>query len=84
MMRQYKQALLGTFQESVRSYYNVFVPHDSTNFSWRSVWRNKALLRVMFFGSTDTLGKILTMDNFRKRHFVVVEWGISELLFTPL
>jgi hypothetical protein len=32
------------------------------------------LLRVTFFAWTTTIEKILTMDNLRKRHVIVVEW----------
>jgi hypothetical protein len=34
---------------NVKSYYNILVLHESTPFPWRSIWQNKALLRVVFF-----------------------------------
>ena len=46
--------------------YNVFVPHDSDPFPWRSIWRNKVPSRVVFFVWLAALGKILTLDNLRK------------------
>lgn len=39
-----------------------------------SIWRNKAPLRVLFFDWLAALEKILTVDNLRKWHFIVVEW----------
>jgi hypothetical protein len=37
------------------------------------VWRTKAPLRAAFFAWSAALGKILTMDNLRKRHVIVVD-----------
>jgi hypothetical protein len=53
---------------NVRSYYNALALHDNTPFSWKSILRNKAPMRVAFFAWSAILGKILTMDNLRKRH----------------
>jgi hypothetical protein len=58
----------------VRTFYNVLIPHDSTPFPWRYIWRSKAHLRVTFLAWSTTLGKILTLDNLRKRHIIVVDW----------
>jgi hypothetical protein len=58
----------------VRSFYNVLIPHDNTHFPWRCIWRSKAPLRVAFFAWSAALGKILTLDNLRKRHIIVVDW----------
>ena len=38
------------------------------------VWQSKVPPRVAFFSWTVALGKILTIDNLWKRHFVVLEW----------
>ena len=38
------------------------------------IWKVKVPLRVNFFVWTVTLGKILTLDNLRKRGIIVVEW----------
>ena len=38
------------------------------------MWQSKVPPRVAFFSWTAALGKILTIDNLRKRHFVVLEW----------
>jgi hypothetical protein len=58
----------------VKSFYNVLVPHDSTHFPWRSIWQNKAPLRVVFFSWSAVLGKILIIYNLRKQHLIVVDW----------
>jgi hypothetical protein len=54
--------------------YNALAPHDSTPFPWKSIWRNKAHSRILFFALLAALGKILIMDNLRKRHVTVVDW----------
>jgi hypothetical protein len=59
---------------NVRSYYNVLIPHDITHFHWKSILWNKVPLRVTFFAWSAILGKILTMDNLRKRHVIVIDW----------
>ena len=59
----------------VKSYYNALVPYDYTHLPWRSIWSNKAPLRVVFFAWLPALEKILTMDNLRKRHAIVVDWS---------
>jgi hypothetical protein len=60
----------------VKSYYNVLVPHNSIHFPWKSIWRNKAPLRVVFFFWSAALGKILMMDSFRKQHVIMVDWCV--------
>jgi hypothetical protein len=53
----------------VRLFYNVLIPHDNTP------WRSKAApLRVTFFSWSAALGKILTLNNLRKWHIIVVDW----------
>lgn len=58
----------------VRSFYNVLVPLDGTPFLWKSIWRDKAPTRVVFFAWLTALGKISTTNNLRKRHIIVVDW----------
>ncbi|XP_059629362.1 uncharacterized protein LOC132271881 [Cornus florida] len=48
-----------------------FIGHD---FPWKSIWCSKAPLRIAFFVWTATLGKILTLDNLRKRGNTIVNW----------
>jgi hypothetical protein len=55
----------------VRSFYNILVFHDSTPFPWKSIWRNRAPLRVVFFAWTVTLGKIFTIGNLRKQNVIM-------------
>jgi hypothetical protein len=58
----------------VRFFYNVPFPHDSIHFHWRYIWCSKAPLRVTFFAWSAALGKILTLDNLRKRNIIVIDW----------
>jgi hypothetical protein len=51
----------------VRSFYFALAPVEPIPFPWKSIWRTKAPPRVAFFVWTAVLGKILTMDNLRKR-----------------
>ena len=55
-------------------YYHSLSPSTVTPFPWKMVWQSKVPPRVAFFSWTMALGKILTIDNLRKRHFVVLEW----------
>jgi hypothetical protein len=61
----------------VKSYYQV-LSHPSSNvrasFPWKGIWKVKAPPRVAFFVWTAILGKILTLDNLRKRNIIVMEW----------
>jgi hypothetical protein len=56
----------------VKSYYRVLSPTGVTTFPWKSIWRSKAPPRVAFFAWTAACGKILTVDNLRRRGMVVV------------
>jgi hypothetical protein len=51
----------------VKSFYTRLISQDCLPFPWKSIWRVKAPARVAFFVWTAALGKILTMDNLRKR-----------------
>ena len=57
----------------VRSYYHVLSIPTRYHFPWKSIWRVKTPLRVSFFVWT-ALGKILTLDNLKKRNVVLVDW----------
>jgi hypothetical protein len=46
------------------------LPNIDSSFPWKSNWRSKAPFRVTFFTWTTFLGKILTLDNLRKRHMI--------------
>jgi hypothetical protein len=58
----------------VKSFYNVMGCHDGFRFPWKSVWRTKVPLRVVFFVWLVALGNIFTVDNLRKHHVIVVDW----------
>jgi hypothetical protein len=59
----------------IKSYYNVLVPYDYNHLPWRSIWWNKVPLRAVSFACSLALEKILTMDNLRKQHAIVVDWS---------
>jgi hypothetical protein len=61
-----------------------------TGFPWKCVWRTQAPSRAAFFSWSVALGKILTLDNLRKRHVIVInrcfmckktEESVDHLLF---
>jgi hypothetical protein len=64
----------------VRSYFGVLSPvsdryEDGCSFfPWKGIWKVKVPLRVSFFVWTASLGKILTLDNLRKRGLIVMDW----------
>jgi hypothetical protein len=58
----------------VSSFYKVLVCNGGIHFPWKSIWQTKVPLRAAFFAWLAALGKILTMDNLRKRHVIVVDW----------
>ena len=58
----------------VRLYYLVLSPADGVLFPWKCIWKPKAPPRVIFFIQTVALGKILTADNLRRRHVLLVSW----------
>ena len=46
----------------------------SYSFPWKSIWKVKVPVKVSFFVWTAALGRILTVDNLRKRGLIVVDW----------
>ena len=58
----------------VCSYYRTLTPLGVENFLWKRIWKPKVPPQVAFFIWTTTLGKILIVDNLRKRHIIVVCW----------
>ena len=58
----------------VRGFYLSFYPPTLTSFPWRMVWQSKVPPRVAFFSWSASLGKILTIDNLRKRRIIVLNW----------
>ena len=61
-----------TFQ--VKSYYKTLTSNGEACFPWKSIWKAKVPPRVAFFSWTATLGRILTADNLRRRHVIIVSW----------
>jgi hypothetical protein len=59
---------------NVRSFYNSLVRNDGTPYCWKSIWWIKVPFREVFFASSAALRKILTMDNLRKWHVIVVNY----------
>ena len=57
----------------VSNFYLSFYP-PTFYFPWRLVWQSKVSPRVAFFSWSTSLGKILTIDNIRKRHIIVLDW----------
>jgi hypothetical protein len=55
------------------SFYKVLTCKEEDPFSRRSIWRTKIPLKVAFFAWLAALGKILTLDNLRKRHVIVID-----------
>jgi hypothetical protein len=56
---------------------NSFAERDEKGsylFPWKSIWKVIVLVRVSFFVWMAALGRILTVDNLRKRGLIVVDW----------
>ena len=51
----------------VRGYYSSFYPLNLVSFPWKMIWQSKVPPKVVFFSWSASLGKILTIDNLRKR-----------------
>jgi hypothetical protein len=59
----------------VWSFYQMLSSTPSgSSFAWKIIWRMKVPSRVSFFGQTMALGKILILDNLRKRKVIAVDW----------
>ena len=59
---------------SVKEYYCCMSMASSDPFPWKSIWQAKVPPRVAFFSWTAALGKLLTIDNLRRRHLIIVDW----------
>uniref|UniRef100_A0A2N9IIB8 Reverse transcriptase zinc-binding domain-containing protein n=1 Tax=Fagus sylvatica TaxID=28930 RepID=A0A2N9IIB8_FAGSY len=58
----------------VKSYYKALIRSAQSPFPWRNVWKVKFPTRIAFFTWTAALGKILTIDNLRKRKVIITDW----------
>ena len=56
----------------MRSFYKILTHNETICFPWRSVWWTNAPLRVGFFVWTAVLGKVLILDNLRKRQLIMI------------
>uniref|UniRef100_A0A2N9J9F5 Reverse transcriptase domain-containing protein n=1 Tax=Fagus sylvatica TaxID=28930 RepID=A0A2N9J9F5_FAGSY len=59
---------------SVSSFYKCLLLSASRDFPWKSVWKPRVPSKVNFFIWTASLGKVLTIDNLRKRQLVIMDW----------
>jgi hypothetical protein len=46
---------------------------EGSRFPWKSVWRTQAPSRAAFFAWSAALSKILTVDNLRKMHVIIMD-----------
>ena len=58
----------------VKSYYRALLPNTDCSVPWKCIWKTKAPPRVAFFVWAAALGHILTTDNLRRRHVIVLDW----------
>ncbi len=59
---------------SVNSFYRRLISPAHRCYPWKSVWKPLAPSKVNFFIWTSSLGKVLTIDNLRKRQMVLLDW----------
>uniref|UniRef100_A0A2N9HVB8 N-acyl-aliphatic-L-amino acid amidohydrolase n=1 Tax=Fagus sylvatica TaxID=28930 RepID=A0A2N9HVB8_FAGSY len=59
---------------TVGSYYRALSGTYHGSFPWKMIWKSRAPPRVAFFVWTATLGRILTIDNLRRRNVMVLDW----------
>jgi hypothetical protein len=58
----------------VKSYYVTLLTNTNRIVPWKSIWKTKAPTRVAFFVWTAAMGRILTIDNLRRRRVLVMNW----------
>jgi hypothetical protein len=58
---------------TVKDYYVCLCPPVVASFPWKIIWKAKVPPRIAFFSWTAALGKILTIDNLRKRHLIIID-----------
>ena len=58
----------------VRNYYKNLLLIAGIVVPWKRIWKTKAPPRVAFFVWVAALGRILTIDNLRRRHVIVLDW----------
>jgi hypothetical protein len=58
----------------VQSYYRLLNSHSNTDFPWKSIWQSRVPHKVAVFTWLVAQGKILTLDNLRRRRIWVLDW----------
>jgi hypothetical protein len=58
----------------VKSYYNLLLPTAGHLGPWKRIWKTGAPPCVASFVWAAALGRILTTDNLRRRHVIVLDW----------
>uniref|UniRef100_A0A2N9FIH8 Reverse transcriptase zinc-binding domain-containing protein n=1 Tax=Fagus sylvatica TaxID=28930 RepID=A0A2N9FIH8_FAGSY len=58
----------------VRNYCKNLLPSAGILVPWKKIWKTNAPLRLAFFFWVVALGCILTTDNLRRRHVIVLDW----------
>ena len=59
---------------TVGSYYRALSGTCHVSFPWKIIWKSRAPPRVASFVWTAALGRIMTIDNLRKRHVLILDW----------
>jgi endonuclease/exonuclease/phosphatase family metal-dependent hydrolase len=59
---------------TVKNFYSCLCPSHFASFPWKSIWKVKVPPRIAFFSWTAALGNLLTIDNLRKRHLIIIDW----------
>jgi hypothetical protein len=57
----------------VGSFFSSLACFVESRFWWKNVWRSQPSTRAAFFEWSVTLGKILTLNNLKKRHVILVD-----------
>jgi hypothetical protein len=60
---------------AVKSYYTILSSPNSEepgSFPWKSIWKVKAPTHIAFFLWATTVGRILTVDNLKRRGFQLI------------
>uniref|UniRef100_A0A2N9J6S4 Reverse transcriptase domain-containing protein n=1 Tax=Fagus sylvatica TaxID=28930 RepID=A0A2N9J6S4_FAGSY len=58
----------------VKIFYKALLPSIGFLIPWRSIWKTKVPPRVSFFVWTAAMDRILTVQNLRRRHVMVIDW----------
>ena len=59
---------------SVNTFYKSLLSPTYRYYPWKNVWKPLVPSKVNFFIWTVSLGKVLTIDNLRKRQLVLMDW----------